>query len=201
MTHSLNNPSRRLVLVGAAALVAFPKGALALSADQSSSFVQTIIDDVQSIINSGQPESLVLPQFESLFSRYADIATIARSVLGPAYRTASGGQQRQFNNAFQHYMSFKYGRQFSDYRGSSITIVRVREAGSEQFLVESQVLLPGKSPFALEWHVFNSSGRPKMFDLIIEGIRLISSEREEVRAMLNAERNDLNRLIARLAAY
>lgn len=201
MTHSLNNPSRRLVLAGAAALAVLPGSALALNADQSSRFVQEIIDDVLGIINSGGAESRVLPQFEALFARYADIPTIARSVLGPAYRSASAGQQRQFNAAFQHYMSYKYGRQFNDYRGATITIVRTREAGRAQFLVESQVRQPGSSPFALEWHVFDSGGRPKMFDLIIEGIRLISSEREEIRAMLNAERNDLNRLIARLAAY
>lgn len=201
MTHSQNNPSRRMVIAGAAALVALPKSALALTGDQSASFVQSIIDDVQGIINSGQSEARVLPQFEALFGRYADIPTIARSVLGPAYRAASGGQQRQFNNAFQHYMSYKYGRQFHDYRGSTITIVRVREAGRAQFLVESQVRQSGSSPFALEWHVFDAGGRPKMFDMIIEGIRLISSEREEIRAMLSAERNDLNRLIARLAAY
>ena len=201
MTHSHNNPSRRFVLAGAAALVALPKGALALTADQSASFVQTVINEVLGIINSGQSESQVLPRFKTLFGRYADIPTIARSVLGPPYRAASGGQQRAFNEAFQNYMSSKYGRQFNDYRGADITIVRVREAGNAQFLVESQVRQPGKSPFALEWHVFDSGSRPKVFDLIIEGIRMISSEREEVRAMLEAERGDLAALTRRLNAY
>ena len=202
MTHSLNKTSRRMVLAGGAAFVAFPKGAFALSASQAESFVQTVVNEVLSIVNSGQSEAAVLPQFERLFGRYAGISTIARSVLGPAYRAASGAQQRQFNEAFQHYMSFKYGRQFNEFRGSSISIVRVREAGNAQFLVGSQVRQPNQSPFALEFHVFDSgSGGPKMFDLIIEGIRLISSEREEVRAMLNAEGNNLNRLIARLNAY
>jgi phospholipid transport system substrate-binding protein len=202
MTHSLNNTSRRMVLAGGAALFAFPKGALALSASQAESFVAIVINEVMSIVNSGQSEAVVLPQFETLFSRYAGISTIARSVLGPAYRAASGAQQRQFNDAFRHYMSYKYGRQFNEFRGSTVTIVRVREAGDAQFLVESQVRQPNQSPFALEFHVFDSgSGGPKMFDLIIEGIRLISSEREEVRAMLNAEGNNINRLIARLNAY
>ncbi|MEX0971320.1 MAG: ABC transporter substrate-binding protein [Paracoccaceae bacterium] len=209
MTHSHNNPSRnpssnpnrRFVLAGAAALVALPKGALALSADQSASFVQTVINEVLGIINSGRSEAQVLPLFEALFGRHADIATIARSVLGPAYRAASASQQRAFIAAFQHYMSFKYGRQFNDYRGADISIVRVREAGNAQFLVESQVRQPGKSPFALEWHVFDAGGRPKVFDLIIEGIRMISSEREEVRAMLEAERGDVGALTRRLSAY
>ena len=160
-----------------------------------------MINEVLGIINSGQSESQVLPRFKTLFGRYADIPTIARSVLGPPYRAASGGQQRAFNEAFQNYMSSKYGRQFNDYRGADITIVRVREAGNAQFLVESQVRQPGKSPFALEWHVFDSGGRPKVFDLIIEGIRMISSEREEVRAMLEAERGDLAALTRRLNAY
>lgn len=201
MTHSHNSLSRRFVLAGAAALVALPKGALALSADQSASFVQTVIDEVIGIINSGRSEAQVLPQFEALFARHADIGTIARSVLGPPFRAASAGQQRAFTAAFQRYMSYKYGRQFNDYRGAEITVVRVREAGRAQFLVESQVRRPGSSPFALEWHVFDSGGRPKVFDLIIEGIRMISSEREEVRAMLEAARGDVSALTARLNAY
>lgn len=196
----ISHPNRRHVLAGAAAAALLPLPAFALSESAATSYVQRVIDDVFGIINSGQAEARILREFKRVFTSYADIDIIARSVLGPPFQTLSGREQRAFSDAFGNYLTDKYGRQFREFQGASITITRARDAGSKGVLVSSEVRQPGQSPYALEWQASDRSGRTKLVNLIIEGISLLSSEREEVRAMLAARRGDVGALTAHMAS-
>jgi phospholipid transport system substrate-binding protein len=162
--------------------------------------VQRVIDDVFEIINSGQSEAQILRRFKRVFTSYADIDIIARSVLGPPYRTLGPSDQQRFSDAFGNYLSNKYGRQFREFTGSTITITRVRDAGAKGVLVSSQVRQSGQSPYALDWQVSDRSGQVKLINLIIEGISLLTSEREEVRSMLDARRGNVAELTRYLAS-
>ena len=183
---------------GAAALLPLP--ALALTENGATAYVQRVIDDVLKIINSGQSEAQLLRRFKRVFTSYADIDIIARSVLGPPYRGLSSRERRTFSDAFGSYISHKYGRQFREFQGATITVTRARDAGSKGVLVSSQVRQPGQSPFALDWQVSDRSGQVKLINLVIEGLSLLTSEREEIRGQLAAHRGDVAALTAYLAA-
>ena len=58
--------------------------------------------------------------------------------------------------------------------------------------------LQGESPFDLRWHVSNKSGRDLFFNIIIEGVNMLASEREEIGAMLKKQKGDLDALVAAL---
>ena len=195
----LTKPNRRTVLAGGAAAL-LPLPALALSEAAASAYVQRAIDDFFGVLNLNQPEAQALRSFEQVFTPYADVDIIARSVLGPPYRTLSSAQQRAFSSAFGHYLSNKYGRQFREYRGATIIVTRAQDAGSKGVLVSSEVRRSGQSPFALDWQISDRSGQTKIINLIIEGISLLTSEREEIRALLEARRGDVTALTAHLAS-
>ncbi len=96
--------SRRAFVAGlaaaTAALTALPRPALALTADAAKALVDKTVADINGIINSGKSEGAILKDFEKLFSRYADVPTIARSVLGTAARSASKAQLSAYTKAF-----------------------------------------------------------------------------------------------------
>ena len=50
----------------------------------------------------------------------------------------------------------------------------------------------------VEWHISDKTGQPRFFNLIIEGVNMLASEREEVGAMLARRRGDVGALIADL---
>ena len=50
----------------------------------------------------------------------------------------------------------------------------------------------------VEWHISDKTGQPRFFNLIIEGVNMLASEREEIGAMLARRKGDLNGLIADL---
>lgn len=191
------SPSRRALMVGAAALLAVPQAALALNVDQARALIDTAIGEVNNTINSGQSETAMFGSFERIFQQYADVATIARSALGPAGRDASNSQMQSFTQAFQGYISRKYGRRFREFIGGRIEVTDARPVKS-YFEVISVAYLQGESPFDLRWHVSDKSGRDLFFNIIIEGVNMLASERTEIGALLDGEGGNIDALIAKL---
>lgn len=99
-------------LAGGAALLALPRAALAMTEGEAKVLVDKTVAQINEIISSGKSEQAMYVDFEKLFAKYADVPTIARSVLGPAAKSASDGQMSSYTKAFQGYISRKYGRRF-----------------------------------------------------------------------------------------
>ncbi len=196
----LNNPTRRAILAGLSASAVLPFPAFALTTTAAQTYVQNVIDVFFATLKSGATDARILREFEREFIMYADINIIARSVLGPAYRSLSTRQQRDFNTAYGGYVARKYGRQMLSYANAEIHISRVRDAGNKGILVSTQVRKPGQSPIALDWQVSDRSGETKLINMIVEGVSMLTSEREEVRNMLAAQGGNVPALTAYLAA-
>ncbi len=193
--------NRRAVLglgLGAAAvLVLAPAAARALTVDQARALIDEVTGQVTKVINSGASEAQMLAKFEQIFATYADVAAIARSALGPAARQASPAQMKSFTKAYQGYISRKYGRRFREFIGGRIEVTSAHPLKS-YYEVISTAYLQGEAPFDLRWHVSDKSGRNLFFNLIIEGVNMLSTERTEIGAMLDQQGGDIDKLIAQL---
>lgn len=189
--------SRRALMAGfasTAAYAALPLPAFALTAEAAKSLVEKTVADINSIINSGKSEGAMLRDFEKLFRTYADVPAIARSVLGTAARSASKGQLTAYTKAFQGYISRKYGRRFREFIGGRIDVAEAKALKS-YFEVISTAHLQGEAPFEVRWHVSDKSGKSLFFNIIIEGVNMLASERTEMGALLDQRGGDLDRLI------
>ena len=177
--------------------LALPGMSLALTVDDARALVGRTIDGVNSIINSGKSESAMLGDFEKLFARYADVPVIARSALGVAAKSASKAQLSAFTKSFQGYISRKYGRRFREFIGGRIEVTGAKPLKS-YFEVVSVAYLQGDAPFDLRWHVSDKSGKDLFFNIIIEGVNMLASERAEIGALLDKRKGNLDQLIADL---
>jgi phospholipid transport system substrate-binding protein len=190
--------TRRAFGAGLAAGTGFMAFALpvrALTVDQARALIDKAISEVNAIISSGKSESQMFVDFERLFVTYADVSTIARSALGVAAKSASAGQMSAFTKAFQGYISRKYGRRFREFIGGKIEVTDARPIKS-YFEVVSVAYLQGEAPFDLRWHVSDKSGRQLFFNIIIEGINMLASERTEIGAILDKNGGDVDKLTA-----
>ena len=194
--------SRRGFGVGFAAgavILAMPRMALSLTVDDARALVGRTIDQLNSIINSGKSESAMLGDFEKLFATYADVPVIARSALGVAAKSASKAQLSAFTKSFRGYISRKYGRRFREFAGGRIEVTDAKPLKS-YFEVVSVAYLPGEAPFDLRWHVSDKSGKDLFFNLIIEGVNMLASERAEIGALLDKRKGNIDQLIEDLKA-
>lgn len=191
---------RRCLTLGAiaAAALAAPAAALASATGRAEALVGQVNAELTGLLRSGKPEAQLIADFERLLARYGDMPVVAASVLGPPWRSASAAERQAFVAAFQGYLARKYGRQFRDYQNAEIRIVRARDAGQSGVLVETLVTRPGREGFRVEWQVSERGGSPKVVNLIIEGVSMLTNERAEVGAMLEASGGSIDRLTQRM---
>ncbi|MEW2919034.1 ABC transporter substrate-binding protein [Ruegeria sp. ANG10] len=190
-----NNLNRRgFIATGLAGLALTALPAFAQTEASAKALVVSVVDDINRVIASGKPEKAMIRDFEKIFVQYADVPIMARYVLGADGRSASPSQIKQFTSAFQGYISNKYGRRFREFIGGQVTVRNARKikAGYE---VRTSVKLQGSSPFEVTFLVSDKSGRDKFFNMFIEGVNMLLTERTEIGAMLDARGGDLNRLI------
>lgn len=192
------NDTRRgfLALIGAGLAVA-ARPAWALDTGEARSLIEQSLAEVYAVINSGQPAPQMYRAFEAIFARYADVEIIARSALGPAARQAGAAEFAAYRQAFQGYIGRKYGKRFREFIGSKIEVTGAKPVKSF-FAVTSVAYLKGRSPMEVEWHVSDKSGESRYFNIIIEGVNMLASERAEIGAMLARRKGDLAALTADL---
>ncbi|MBY0137300.1 MlaC/ttg2D family ABC transporter substrate-binding protein [Paracoccus yeei] len=183
------------LMAAGCALAATP--ALALNTERARALVQQSLDEVYAVINAGQPPAQMYRAFEAIFARYADVDIIARSALGPAARQAGAAEFAAYRQAFQGYIGRKYGKRFREFIGSKIEVTDARPVKSF-FAVTSIAYLKGRSPMEVEWHVSDKSGKSRYFNIIIEGVNMLASERAEIGAMLARRKGDMAALTADL---
>ena len=193
----LNRRSVMAGLVGSALTVAVARPAAALDVDSAKALIGALVTDINGIINSGASESAMYVRFEQVFDKYADVPIIAQSALGIAARSASAGQMKAFTAAFQGYISRKYGSRFREFIGGKIEVVDARQVKTF-YEVVSTAYLKGQTPFEVRWQVSDKSGRDKFFNMIIEGVNMVATERTEIGAQLDQRGGDLDRLIVDL---
>ena len=192
--------TRRGLLAGiaGAALIALAGPASAQAGPQAAPLVEALVSEVTTLVDAGRSESQLYAGFERVLVRYGDMPAVAASVLGPPWRNASAGQRQAFVAAFQSYLARKYGAQFREYRNARIVVKGTKDGGRAGTLVQTTVLRPGQEAVAVDWQVSDRSGRPRVVNLVIEGVSMLANERAEIGAMLEASRGDVDGLVAEL---
>ncbi|REC58327.1 ABC transporter substrate-binding protein [Rhodosalinus sediminis] len=184
-------------LAGGAALALAPRAAQALTEAQARDLVQSLVDDINAVIASGKPEAAMYRDFERIFATYADVPTVALYTLGVDGRAATDAQKRAYIDAFRGYIARKYGARFRDFIGGRLEMEGVRRIKS-YYQVRTTAYLRGEDPFFVDFQVSDRSGEPRFFNMFIEGVNMLLTEREEIGAMLDRRGRDLDRLIADL---
>jgi len=166
-----------------------------MSEAAAKALVDNLVGDINRTISRGGSLGSMIREFEKIFSRYADVAIIAQSTLGADARRATPAQMRAYTQAFQGYIARKYGKRFQEFVGGRIEVNGVRKVKTWQEVI-STAYLKGEKPFEVKFLVSDRSGRDLFFDMVIEGISMRLSEKTEIGAMLDANRGDIDRLIA-----
>lgn len=193
--HALTWLMAPLMLV--ATLVATP--AAALDGDAAKAHVRTTVDEVLALVRSpGEPSSKAAA-LRSILEQRAAMPQIARFAAGTLWRDMSDAQQKAFVDAFSHYLSTIYARRFQEYSGQEVVLGVTSDRGRRGIEVESTVTGGGEPPVAVSWLVSDRPGRVVLADIVIEGVSLLITQRDEITALVG-QKGGIDGLIAFLAS-
>ncbi len=172
----------------------------AIEADDASRFIDDLARDAISALRDEEltPEGRE-QRFEELFRRGFAIPTIGRFVLGRYWRQASEAQQERFLELFQNVVVDTYARRFREYSGETLQITGTRPVGDGgDVMVESEVVGPaGGRPVPVRWRVRAIDGEPQIVDVMIEGVSMAVTQRDEYNSIIQT-RGGIDALLARM---
>jgi phospholipid transport system substrate-binding protein len=175
----------------------------ALSEGEATAHVRMTINEVSSLVDDPANSAAKAQRLLSIMEQRAAMPQIARFSAGFAWRGMNEDQQTRFANAFGKYLSGLYAGRFQEYAGTGNTgetfkMGQVIDAGRKGMLVKTSILRAGEAPVEVEWLVTDRPGRVVIADIVIEGISMLVTEREEIGGMLEARGGDVEKLIADL---
>lgn len=195
---TLTKLSRRKVTLGLASFIAFApiaQPAMAVSEGKAKALVKNLVGTINKVIASGKSESAMIREFEKIFIKYSDVKHLASYALGVDGRRASAAQKRSFQKAFQGYIARKYGRQFRKFIGGKLEVKSAKTVKS-RVEVKTMAHLKGQAPFDVTFFVSDKrSGKPVFYNMYIEGINMLLTERTEIGAMLDRRGGNIGKMI------
>jgi phospholipid transport system substrate-binding protein len=191
-----NNFDRRGFLIKSCAIAVFAATPISAATPRDAEkLITRLTKDINKSIEAHSSDAALFVQFEKIFRKYADVATISRYALGADARSATKKQLSEFGDVFVTYIARKYGSYFKDFIGGEITVLGAR-AVKKYFEVKTSTKLRGQEPMEVLFHVSDRSGSLLLFNLYVEGVSMLLSERNEIGSMLDKRRGDLDKLIA-----
>jgi phospholipid transport system substrate-binding protein len=200
----LLNRTALAVIAGATVGLA-PALSHALSEDEATAHVQSTIDEILTLVDSPGDNASKAPRLLAIMERRAAMPQIARFAAGIAWRGMNDAQRTRYVAAFGTFLSGVYTGMFQEYAGNrqsgeSFKMGRVIDAGRKGMLVKTSIIRTGEAPVVVEWLVTDRPGRVVIADIVIEGVSMLITEREEIGSMLEIHGGNVEMLIADLGA-
>ena len=137
-------------------------------------------------------------KMEKMFRRTVDTRWIGKFVLGRHWRDLSKEQQKRYLNHYESFLIRHYTANFTEYtEGTSLKINRSVDEGSGEYLLSTEVLRPNQPSVLLDYRVRKNGKNYKVFDIIVEGVSLLATQRSEFASVI--ERKGIDFLIDTLA--
>lgn len=168
----------------------------ARSASESGAFVSEFAEKAISLVSDKNLSNAERrEQFGELVETYFDMPGIGRFLLGRYWRTASDAEQDAYLKAFTDNIVYTYARRFDEYDGQKLVVDGTREDGRFD-IVSSRIVDPNSNQeYRLDWRVIDESGSLKVVDIVIEGVSMSVTQRQEYASVIQSNGGKVQALI------
>ncbi len=136
-------------------------------------------------------------QFRNMLRDSFDLSTIARFVIGRSWLTATPAQQTEYMDLFEKLVIKTYSDRFSLYTGEGFKVRSVVPEGDKDFIVNSDITHPdGTPPTVVSWRVRQKTDKMGIIDVVVEGISMSVTQRQDYSAVLQRNGGDIEALLS-----
>ena len=165
------------------------------------SFVSELVNDVINKLSSTSLNEDEKAQFiEEVALNNVDIKALGLYTLGELRKSSDEIDLENYQNAFEKYFLKSLTSRLSDYSSSKFEVIEAEQKSSNYTIIKTKILPEDGSPeIKIDWRVFTKNPeKPLIRDLIVEGLSLARTQKEEFASILNSNNNDINILISKL---
>ena len=166
-------------------------------------FVQSTVNRASKILSENLSKDEKINKLKIIAEETVDIRGIGFYTLGSIRKNLDENQKKKYSKLFKEYFLKSFSSRLSEYTNPEIDVLS-KEVLSENYTIVNS-LLKGTSErpeVKIDWRVYTKNPEnPLIRDLIIEGLSLARTQKEEFASILNSNNNDINSLFKTLEEF
>ena len=172
-------------------------------AKNPSDLINNIVDEAALILSSEDPVESKIIKLNAIAERSVDIDGIGMYTLGKFRKSVTDEQQSKYKKLFRSYFLKSFSSRLVDYTNPRINVVSQKKINDKYTIVSSVLEATSKRPqVKIDWRIYTKNPeRPLIRDLIVEGLSLARTQKEEFNSIIQNNDGDINALFKTLEEF
>jgi len=166
-------------------------------------FIQEIVDEAKKVLVDSNTKEFKTKKLSEMALKTVDIKGVAYYSLGSYRKEFSDEQMKEYLPLFEKYFLKSFTSRLTDYSDPKINVLSAEVLNSKYTIVKSLLLATDKKPEVnIEWRVYTKNpDKPLIRDLIIEGLSLARTQKEEFASVIETNNGDVSKLFITLKEF
>jgi phospholipid transport system substrate-binding protein len=167
-------------------------------------FIGELVNDVIKILSDKNISKIdKSKKVENIALEHVDVNALGMYTLGAARKTLDGETLKKYKNLFEKYFLKSLTSRLSDYSEKKFVIIDADQKSETYTIVSSKIAESSSDPeIKINWRVYTKDpNKPLVRDLIVEGLSLAKTQKEEFASILGSNNNDINVLFQMLEEF
>ena len=166
-------------------------------------FISEIVDEAKKVLVATNTKEFKTKKLSEMALKTVDIKGVAYYSLGNYRKKLNDEQLKEYFVLFEKYFLKSFTSRLTDYSDPKIEVLSVKVLNPKYTIVKSLLLATDKKPEVnIEWRVYTkNSDKPLIRDLIIEGISLARTQKEEFASVIETNNGDVTKLFITLKEF
>ena len=181
----------------------FQTSLFAYSSDPREFITELVEEAISKLSNKDLSKDEKAKFIEIIALENVDINALGLYTLGELRKSSDKQSLNSYQQAFEKYFLKSLTSRLTDYSSSKFEVLGVDKKSSNYTIVNSKIIPEDNNPeIKIDWRVYTkNSDKPLIRDLIVEGLSLARTQKEEFSSILNSNNNDINVLINKLEEF
>ena len=166
-------------------------------------FVQSTVNRASQILSKNLSKEEKINELKSIAMQTVDINGVAFYSLGSARKDLNDNQKKMYLELFEAYFLKSFSSRLAEYTNPEINVLGKKVLNKNYTIVNSILIATSERPeVKIDWRIYTKNqDNPLIRDLIIEGLSLARTQKEEFSSILNSNDNDINALFKTLEDF
>ena len=166
-------------------------------------FVQSTVNRASQILSTNLSKEEKIIQLKSIARETVDIQGVGFYSLGSARKNLDDDQKAKYSELFEDYFLKSFSSRLAEYTNPQIEVIDKEVLNKNYTIVNSLLVATEKRPeVKIDWRIYTKNpDNPLIRDLIIEGLSLARTQKEEFSSILNSNDNNINVLFETLKEF
>ena len=166
-------------------------------------FVQSTVNKASSILSSEMSKEKKISELKLIAKETVDIKGIGFYTLGSVRKTLNDEQKKKYEELFEQYFLKSFSSRLAEYTNPEISVEGKNVLSEKYTIVNSLLKGTNERPeIKIDWRIYTKNpDNPLIRDLIIEGLSLARTQKEEFQSILNSNKGNIEVLFNTLREF